>query len=57
MLRIKHLRKIFDCSRTTAYRKMLYYKAVLNKQNVTILDFCKIEDLSLNDFYRLLKLY
>ena len=46
MLKIYHIQRFFGCSKRTAYRKMQYYKDVLNTKYVTIKDFLEYENIS-----------
>jgi len=52
---ISDIRILFDCSYSTAYRKMRLIKDSLSKnkwQNVTINEFCEFEGITETDFYQ-----
>jgi hypothetical protein len=44
------LQKIYGCCYTIAHRKLQATRDILNKKDVTVREFCQLENLEVNDY-------
>jgi len=55
MLRIYHIQKFYNCSKRTAFRYQQAIRDALQVQKLTIVDFCNYEDITIEQFFAIMR--
>ena len=54
MLQIYHLMRFFKCGKRTAFRRLHELRDAFGVHNITIVDFCKYYNITIEDFNKLM---